>query len=532
MSQIADRSLSRQDDRKCNLLSNGWWTMRRSVLCLAVLALVSLGVEADETSPKVKPATKAKAIDKHDVIAQDDFYQFDKVQTVHLRIADEELQRMLAALPERIYGRASFHWRDISIENVAIRFKGNSSSGPTQKHKRSFLVKFDEYEKDQRFLGLSRASFDNGIQFGSLFSETIITEILRDLKIASHRANYAKLFVNDEYQGVYVNVERIDETFMANRLPDAKGLLYKNDEGGPGGNLQLIGDDPAAYEKAFEPETKSSKKKQQQLVDFIKFINQAPDAEFAVKLAEKMGVDEFLKIAAVMLYSGAFDQLTGWQPHNFYMYHDGTQDRWCYMPWDLDVGFCETAFGKIRVLDEWHAAWPIAGQLENPLMQRIVADPTLLRKYRETAKVILEKYFEPERLCGVIDAKYALIKADLEKDPFPHRRVTVPSDRSYDDIVASMKEFVRKRHATAQQQLQNPGEQPKVERRPAGPPQQLVEKMQRLQRRMQEMQRKNQDLAPIQKLMQQFGPLIQQGEFDKAEKLIGEALKLTGEDPQ
>ena len=45
------------------------------------------------------------------------------------------------------------------------------------------------------------------------------------------------------------------------------------------------------------------------------------------------------------------------------------------------------------------------------------------------------------------------------------------------------------------------------------------------------MQRNGQDVSPIQKLMRQVGPLLQQGRADEAERLIVEALKLAGEDP-
>jgi spore coat protein CotH len=462
-----------------------------------------------------------------------DFYRGDEVQSIYLRVAEEDMQRMRAALPERIYVRASFRWRDISVENVAIRFKGNSSSAPSQQHKRSFLIKFDEYADGQRFLGLRRVSLDNGVQFGSVFSEPIITEILRDQGIKTHRCNYAKLFLNDKYHGVYVNVERIDESFIERHLPDPNGLLFKVDEGGPGANLQFLGDDRSAYARAFEPETKSAKKGQGQrrLVEFIRMINQSPEKDFAAKLDAKMEVDDFLRVTAVLLFSGAFDQLTGWQPHNYYLYCDGKQDRWRYLPWDLDVGFCEIAFGKIHVLADWNAAWPVAGQLPNPLLERIVADPALLQRYRDTARIILDKYFEPERLCAIIDAKYALIKADLAADPFPHRRVTNPEDQSYEDIVASMKKFVRNRYTSARQQLANPGKRPEMVRRPDGPPPQLVEQIQRLQRAAEQMQRNRKDMLPIQKLMQQVGPLLQQGRMEEAEKLIGEALKLAGEDP-
>lgn len=495
---------------------------------IVAICVMAVGQVAFAQNPKAPAANSA------DPNAAD-FYRLDDVQTIHLQVAEKDIQRMVAALPERIYVPASFRWRDISIGNVAIRFKGNSSSAPAQQHKRSFLIKFDEYHKDQQFLGLRRASIDNGVQFGSVFSEPIITEILRDQGITTHRSNHAKLYLNDEYRGVYVNVERIDESFIERHLPDPQGMLFKVDEGGPGSNLQFIGDNPSAYDRAFEPDTKSAKKGRHRLVEFIKTINQSAPQDFAATLDSKMAVDDFLRVTSVMLFSGAFDQLTGWNPHNYYLYYDGKQDRWHYLPWDLDVGFCENAFGQYRILADWNAAWPAAGQMPNPLLDRIVADPVLLKRYRDTARIVLDKYFEPERLCAVIDARYALIKDDLAADPFPHRRITNPEDRSYDDIVESIKKFVRKRYATARQQLENPGKRPEMARPPAGPPggppRQLVDKLQRLQRSVQRFQQNGGDMQPIHKLMQQVGPLLQQGKMADAEKLIGEALKLAGEEP-
>jgi spore coat protein CotH len=486
--------------------------------CLAITMVIAHG--------RISAAQTSKATE----VSENDFYRPDEVQSIHLQVAEDELNRMRTALPERVYGRASFRWRDISIDNVAIRFKGNSSSSPTQQHKRSFLIKFDEFTDNQRFLGLRRVSFDNAVQFGSLFSEPIVTEILRDQGITTQRCNYAKLYLNGKYHGLYVNVERIDEVFVKHRLPDPNGMLFKVDEGGPGGNLQLLGDDPTAYERTFEPETKSSKKGHRRLVEFIGTINQSPAEDFAANLESKFAVDNFLRVTAVMLFAGAFDQLTGWNPHNYYLYYDGKQQRWQYLPWDLDVGFCEVAFGQIHVLDDWNAAWPAPGQQPHPLLDRIVADPVLLKRYRHTARIILDKYFEPERLCGILDAKYALIKTDLLADPFPHRRITNPEDRNYDDIVASMKKFIRKRDAAARQQLANPGQRPAMVLRAGGPPHQLAEKVQRVMRGAEKMQRNGQDVSPIQKVMRQVGPLLDKGRPDEAEKLIAEALRLVGED--
>ena len=411
-------------------------------------------------------AKAAKPEKQPDALSLSTFFQPDVVQTIHVEIDEKNLARMKAALPKRIYAPASFRWQGISIHNVAIRFKGNSSSNPNQQHKRSFLIRFDEFNKKQRFLGLRRVSLDNGIQFGSLFSEPIITEILREENVTSHRCNFAKLYLNNKCYGVYGNVERIDESFIEHHLPDQNGALFKVDEGGPGCNLQFIGDDPFAYFRAFEPKTKTAEDNPARLVEFIKVINQVPQDEFAKMLEANMELDSFLRVMAVMLFSGAFDQLTGWNPHNYYLYHDEVHKKWRYLPWDLDVGFCEIAFDRIQVIEDWNAAWPIAGGgPSRPLLERIVEDPALLKRYRDIASEILEKHFKPEKLNRRIDAKHHLIKDDLLADPFPHRRITNPHDEGYAGIVQSMKEFVTKRYETARTQLNSPGERPKIVRR-------------------------------------------------------------------
>src|SRR4029079_7296033 len=159
--------------------------VRFASAAVAITLSIAAGQVASAQNTNAAPANSAEAVPGY-------FYQADKVQSIYLRVAEEDIQRMRAALPERIYVRASFRWRDISVDNVAIRFKGNSSSAPSQQHKRSFLIKFDEFVDNQRFLGLRRVSLDNGVQLGSVFSEPIITEILRDQGIKTHRCNYAK----------------------------------------------------------------------------------------------------------------------------------------------------------------------------------------------------------------------------------------------------------------------------------------------------------------------------------------------------
>ena len=503
------------------------------LMCVACANLVAQIPDTSENHSRTEalPAIKNPQPARDD-LSQDNFYNANQVQNIHLTITRSDQQKMQAALPECIYVPATLSWNNQTLRQVGVRFKGNSSANPNQTHKRSYLIKFSKYKEKQRFLGMERISLDNGVQFGSLFSEPIITNILRQLGHHTHRCNYATLHVNDRFAGVYVNTERIDESFLERHFPGNAGGLWKNDTGGPGGDLRHISDDPTDYRKAFEPKNNEAKTDQElgHLLKLIKEINRVPDESFKQVLSQNFDVDDLLQTTAVMLLSGAFDQLTGWGPHNYYLYRNSTSETWHYLPWDLDVGFCEIAFGKVYVLEDWHAAWPVPLGTNNPLLERIIRNPNLLAKYRSIALDILESHFNPQQLCNTIDANFALIRNDLKHDPFPKRRVTVPTDQSYEDIVESMKQFIRKRYDTAKRQLADPGERPKPKQNPGkqAPPNALMERLQKSARKAEAIQR---NLHEIQKTMQQIQQSLQQNKYEETEKLLDVMERLTEHSP-
>jgi hypothetical protein len=302
---------------------------------------------------------------------------------------------------------------------------------------------------------LRHVALDNGIQFGSLFSERLITDILRSAGVKASRCNYARLDLNGKSIGVYVNVERIDKTFLERHFGTARGGLFKV-EGGPGADFRYVGGDPALY-RHIELHSGDKVEAFPELLDFIRAMSDPALSE--ADLRRRLDVDAFAKTTAVMLLSGAFDQYTGWNPHNYYLYRNPADQRWTYIPWDLDVGFADRAFGNIPVLDGWHAAWP-APVPDRPLMERLISQPNILRQYREQADTILETWFRPEILIPKLRALHDQIRADLAEDPYPPRRATVPSDTGYQDILASMETFIRQRYALARAQLDTPGDRP------------------------------------------------------------------------
>ncbi|MCC7373718.1 MAG: CotH kinase family protein [Verrucomicrobiales bacterium] len=388
------------------------------------------------------------------------------MQTIHLEIGADDLQRMQGALPRRISVSGTFRWNDEPAVRVEIRFKGNSSSPPDWPYKRSFLISFGEFDQGRRFHGLRHVALDNGIQFGGLFSERLVTDILRGVGVKAARCNYARVSLNGKPAGVYVNVERIDRSFLARHFTSDSGQLFKVDEGGPGADFQWVGGDPAAYRKTFELHGGDEGEAYRALLDFLRAVNDP--CVTTAELERQFDLEALLKTTAVLLLAGAFDQYTGWSPHNFYLYRNPEDRRWTYLPWDLDVGFADNAFGRIPVLEGWHAAWP-APVPGRPLMERMVTDPELLARYRKHAQAILEEWFRPEVLVPKLRGLHAQIRTALEDDPYPLRRATVPSDAGIEDAMASMEKFMRARYTLARAQLASPGSRPAPKALPPEP---------------------------------------------------------------
>lgn len=130
------------------------------------------------------------------------------------------------------------------------------------------------------------------------------------------------------------------------------------------------------------------------------------------------------------MLAGAFDQYTGFQAHNYYLYRDPTTARWNYIPWDLDVGFADNAFGRIAVIDGWNAGYPLP-VVPRPVLERMLKDSRLLASYRAYAALTIEKHFRPDVLGARLDVLYEQARPHLADDPFPKVRITNPEDTGY-----------------------------------------------------------------------------------------------------
>ena len=100
-------------------------------------------------------------------------------------------------------------------------------NGSRNATKLGLRVDFNRYVSGQQFLGLRSVVLDNLWQDPSMVREHVAMALFAHLGQPSSRQSFARLFINDEYQGVYSLVEPVDARYLTRTLGDQARLLVR-----------------------------------------------------------------------------------------------------------------------------------------------------------------------------------------------------------------------------------------------------------------------------------------------------------------
>ena len=95
-----------------------------------------------------------------------------------------------------------------TVENVGFRLRGNTSLFAAKK---SFKVDFNEFVEGQKFQGVEKFNLNGESNDPSLLRSALSWRALRDWNLAGARTAHVRLYLNDEYRGLYLNTEHFDE---------------------------------------------------------------------------------------------------------------------------------------------------------------------------------------------------------------------------------------------------------------------------------------------------------------------------------
>ncbi len=358
-------------------------------------------------------------------------YDVKTIQEVKLYFEQDNWNTILDSLKQagkdkRLLGSAVINGK--SYEKVGVRYKGNSSYFNVSRSgsaKLPFNIKVNYKDKKQSLPGgYSTLKLSNIFRDPSFLREVLAYEIAGQYMPAP-RANFAKVYVNDVYLGLYNNTESIDEEFLKFFYNEDEGALIKCDPNwhnkeeptcpkGDKASLMYLGQDSACYYHLYELKDNSNWNDIIQLADVL---NNTPE-----RIEEVLDVDQTLWMHAFNNITVNLDSYLGRLCHNYYLYKD-TSGMYHPLVWDMNLcfgGFRYTGIGGPLSNEKMQRMSPFIHYKEKnqkrPLIVQLLGDNLYRKIYAAHLKTILEEQFANGEYLKRAKEIKELIRPHVESD--------------------------------------------------------------------------------------------------------------------
>lgn len=258
------------------------------------------GPRGDNNSKPAQPGPKVAVSDAKS-FPDAPLYATNVVRTFFLEFENPDWEKELS----------DFHGTDVEVParltvdgksypDVGVHFRGMSSYMMVgEGRKRSLNLSLDLAHKKQELKGYRTLNLLNSHEDPTFLRSVLFYQIAREY-IPAPKANFARVVINGESWGVYVNVEQFNKDFVKESFGTTKGARWKV-PGSPGaqGSLAYLGDDPAPYKRIYEIKSKDDRKSWTDLIKLCKVLNETQSNRLEQALAPLLDVDGALKFLAL-----------------------------------------------------------------------------------------------------------------------------------------------------------------------------------------------------------------------------------------
>lgn len=223
-----------------------------------------------------------------------------------------------------------------TVENVGFRLRGNTSRLAAKK---SFKVSFNTFSAGAKWNGLEKLNLNGEHNDPSIMRSKLGWEMAQQAGLIAPYVSYTRLYVNEIYAGLYINVEHYDEQFLESRFGSDAGNLYKCHYPA---NLDFISNNPDDYKQApwggprtYELKTNTEADDYSGLAHFIDVLNNTSSNALACELEKVFDVQKYLRALAFELVIGHWDGYV-FNNNNFYLYQRPSDGKFEFIQYDID----------------------------------------------------------------------------------------------------------------------------------------------------------------------------------------------------
>ncbi len=300
-----------------------------------------------------------------------------------------------------------------TLDSVGVKYKGNSSYNASQV-KNPFHIELNHFKDDHIYDGITDIKLNNGFKDPTQVRETIAYDIARSY-MSAPRANYARLYINNTYFGLYTNVESITRKFVFNHFGSKTNTFFKCNpiySGGNKSNLAYLGADSSLYFSCYEIKSDFGWNDLVELCDIIKFN---PN-----DMNDILDIDRVLWMLAFNNLLVNLDSYTGAISQNYYLYK---ADNGCFnaVVWDLNESFGSfnnTGIGPPLSVSQMQelSIWLHQNNTDRPLIHRLLNIPMYAKMYVAHFRTMYEEFFLNDDYYSLGTTYQALIDSSVQAD--------------------------------------------------------------------------------------------------------------------
>lgn len=303
-----------------------------------------------------------------------------------------------------------------TLDSVGIQFKGNSSYYNYPTNKKPFTLDFNEYISGQEYDGLKKLNLNNMYQDPAFMREKMFLDFCQEKGIYAPRSNYAKLYLNGNYWGLYLMVERIDKTFLKDRFSNKNGNLWKGDGTGAAcANLKYHGT-LQSYYNCYELKTNETTNDWSELINLTRQINNTSDSVFRDSLENVMNTNSFIMAWAAYNLFCNLDSYPYRFSHNYYTYKNSSTDKFEWIVWDVSTAFGLDIPMTISQIENLSVEYISPPATNRPVVNKMLVNSYYRDSYLKYMCSFVNNDFDTTILNPKIDYLYNLIKSDVYAD--------------------------------------------------------------------------------------------------------------------
>ncbi|QEE17952.1 CotH kinase family protein [Promethearchaeum syntrophicum] len=377
------------------------------------------------------------------------FFDDSYVHEINLYFEDEDWYDQLydghAYDSDDPYFPAKFVYDDIEIDPIGINFKGHSSF-MSNTYKKSFRIDFNYYNQEIDFYGLKKLNLNNGYLDPTMLREKLFWDFASNY-VSTVRCVYTRVYVNDEYYGLFTAIEQIDDEFVESRYGSKEdGNLFRAESAG---TLTYLGESESLYSTNYELKTNEYENDFSSLIKLTDVLTNTPTEDFQEEIEKILDVNDTLYCMALLNLFASLDSYLG-SAHNFYLYESDETGLFKHILWDSNEAFGRFTFGveegqNVRLIDPYWTPSSTSMDIpdgpppprsvdtteepdsqqgefanlgtERPLFERLLEIDSYNQTYTRILAEMIRDGFNQEFMSDQIEIFADLIREDFYADP-------------------------------------------------------------------------------------------------------------------